>query len=233
MNELPVILSVPHAGTLVPEEVRERFLLDANQIVRDGDEGAAEIYALEEHVRFIERAEVARAVCDMNRAPTDIRRDGVVKTHSCWDEEIYDRPLEAELVKVLIERYHQPYHAALAEHGKDPAVRLGIDGHTMAAFGPPEAADEGRERPFLCLSDGAGTTCPRPLLLSFADQLEQAFGKRPSINEPFQGGYITRHHAGTVPWIQVEFSRAPYLPNEEKRARFLEALRALSLEQGW
>lgn len=219
---LPLLLSVPHAGRRIPPEVADRCVLDPADVVADGDGGARSIYDLAGRVDAFVTTDVARAVVDMNRAPDDVRKDGVVKTHTCWDVPVYREPLPPHLVDLLLARYHAPYHERL----RDLAGRVvaGVDCHTMAARAPPEAPDPGRERPWMCLSDGDGTL-PRDWLDALSDALETAFGVAPSINEPFRGGYIIRHHARELPWVQLELSRAPFWSLDEKRRRVLAALR--------
>lgn len=219
--KLPILLSVPHAGFDVPPEIEAINLLTHEQIVRDGDEGAGEIYALEEEVGGVVTASIARAFVDVNRAEDDRRRDGVVKTHTCWDEPIYRRPLEEREARTLLERYHRPYHAKLRE--ASAGVALGVDCHTMSAHAPPISPNSGSERPLICLSDGGGT-CPRDWFLLMAKCLAQAFETPVSLNDPFRGGYIIRSHSTELPWMQLELSRAPDLSTVEKRARVRDAL---------
>ena len=73
--KLPIALSVPHAGLLVPERLARQCLLTADQLARDGDVGAAEIYGLAHHVQEFTTTVVARAVLDLNRAVGDLRVD--------------------------------------------------------------------------------------------------------------------------------------------------------------
>ncbi len=153
---LPLVISVPHAGLDTPEELRKRSLLGAGDIAADGDVGAADAYAFDEKVLSHQTTSIARAFVDMNRAEDDIRKDGVVKTHTCWDVPIYEEPLSDSLIDKLLERYHRPYHQRLRR--VPSSAILGIDCHTMAAKGPPVGPDAGKVRPFVCLSDGNGTT---------------------------------------------------------------------------
>jgi formiminoglutamase len=223
---LPILLSVPHAGLQIPPEIEDLNLLTPEQIADDGDGGADQLYALERDVLAFVDTEVGRPFVDMNRAPDDRRRDGVVKTHTCWDVQIYREPLPEETADALIELYHSPYHqrlSALAASG----VKVGLDCHTMAAVGPPVGPDPGVERPAICLSDGDGT-CPHEWLGELAMCLGRTFGREVAINHPFTGGYIIRSHASELPWIQIEFSRAPFTPIDEKRARLLQALTSWS-----
>jgi formiminoglutamase len=223
---LPLLLSVPHGGERIPPEVEEICILTPQQVLEDGDEGAREIYDLEEHVAGFVTTDIARAIVDLNRAEDDFSRDGVIKTHTCWDVPVYRSAPPAETTERLIQKYYLPYHQRL-RHLAAGEARLGIDCHTMAAHGPPVGPDTGRERPHLCLSDADGTL-PQEWFALLADCLETAFGTRPSLNEPFRGGYIIRSHAAELPWVQLEISRAAFMPFGDKRERFLEAIRSFS-----
>ncbi len=223
---LPLLISVPHAGLEVPPEVEPLNLLSPRQIAEDGDEGAAGIYSFADDVAAFATADVARAFVDLNRAENDARADGVVKTHTCWRVPIYRQPLPAEVVEALLVRYHRPYHARLTGLA-GAGVVLGVDCHTMAAKGPPLSPDPGARRPRVCLSNGDGT-CPQEWMTSLARAFEDAFDRPVSINSPFNGGHIVRSHAAELPWVQLELSREPFLTDEEKRRRTLDALRAWS-----
>jgi formiminoglutamase len=221
--KLPLLASVPHAGLTVPPEARSYCILTPEQVVDDGDVGAAEIYSLESEFEAYVTTEIARAIVDMNRAEDDRRPDGVVKTHTCWNIPVYRELPPERIVKQLLDRYYHPYHARLKGQAK-AGVRLGVDLHTMAAKGPPVGPDPGRERPWICLSNGDGTTCPTDWIEVLKKCFEESFGSNVRINDPFKGGFITRTHAAELPWIQVELSRGPFMSNAEKRSAVLRAL---------
>jgi formiminoglutamase len=221
---LPLLVSVPHAGLRVPDEVDQLCVLSEQEIVEDGDGGAAEIYDLQSVVRRLVTTDVARAIVDVNRPEGDRGADGVVKTHTIWSVPVYSEPLSAELVERLLELYHRPYHRQLTA-GASEGVILGVDCHTMAAKGPPIGPGAGIERPHVCLSNADGT-CPDAWIRSMAACFERAFGEPPAINDPFRGGWVVRSHARELPWIQVELSRAMFFSNDEKRRRVLAALEA-------
>ncbi len=230
---LPLLVSVPHAGLTVPPEVQDLCILPPDQIRADSDEGAADIYNLRYHVSAYLTADVARAIVDLNRPVSDRRPDGVVKTHTCWNRPIYQRPLPESLIQILLNKYYLPYHQKLIIFGppksakpkitKQTQFRLALDCHTMLPIGPPIGPDPGRERPWVCLSH-AGGTCPDAWLEIMADCFRETFGNHVSINDPFQGGYIIRSHAEELPWMQVELSRGDFLNREEKQQRVLRAL---------
>lgn len=221
---LPVLISVPHAGLAVPPAAQAYCQLAPHEILADGDVGASEIYwALEPRIAALVTTDIARAIIDLNRDVDDRRKDGVIKTHTCWDVPVYTQPLPEEIVRQLIATHHRPYHerlTTLAESG----VILGLDGHTMAAVGPPVGPDPGTERPLICLGNGDGTTCPDEWLVDLGCCLERAFGRTVALNTPFAGGYIVRSQARHLPWVQLELSRAPWMAHAEKSAGILHAL---------
>jgi formiminoglutamase len=226
VRKLPLLLSVPHGGLEVPEEAQPYCVLTPEQIREDGDEGARQIYDLEQEVAGFVTTDVARAIVDMNREPDDRRPDGVVKTHTCWDVPVYDPFPPEEVVEKLLARHYHPYHERLRSLAFS-GVLLGLDGHTMAASAPPIGPDPGSRRPPLCLSNADGT-CPAGWFELLATCLEGSFRLPVARNRPFRGGFIIRSHAAELPWVQLELSRAPFLPAEKKKDLVLAALREFS-----
>lgn len=219
--KLPLIISVPHAGLTVPQEAQDYCVLSPEQILADSDEGAAEIYDLNSEVTAHITTDVARAVVDMNRAEDDRGRDGVVKTHTCYNTRVYRKPVPEDVVAILLERYYRSYHQRLSESASD--AKFGVDCHTMAAVGPPCSEDSDCERPNICLSNADGT-CPQDWFEKMVHCFKQSFDSEISVNHPFKGGYIIRSHSSELPWVQVELSRATFLQMGEKRERVLQAL---------
>lgn len=222
--KLPLLLSVPHAGLEVPDEAKPYCRLSRAEIVRDGDEGAAEIYDLRGEVERFVTTSVARAIVDVNRAPDDRRADGVVKTHTCWNVAVYDPFPPEEVVRRLLDRYYHPYHARLEREFDEQRLLLGVDCHTMAEIGPPIAPDTGQRRPAVCLSDAEGTTLPSGWIERLAACFRREFDGDVAINHPFGGGFITRQHGRAHPWVQLELSRTSRWSCVEKRQGVRSAL---------
>jgi formiminoglutamase len=219
MSPLPVLLSIPHGGTEVPEELRNRVCITAEDLFDDSDAFTVEIYDLGDNVARVVKAEVARAFVDMNRAADDLppaNPDGVVKTTTCFKRPIYSAGQEpdSELTERLIERYHARYHSQLAVAARQ-SIKLALDCHSMLSHAPPIGSDYRTPRPLFCLSNRDGATAPGGVLRELANAIAEAFEVPLSeigLNDPFKGGYITRvHGTGTVPWIQVEMNRSLYL----------------------
>lgn len=220
---LPLLVSVPHAGLRVPAEVESLCALSPAEIAADSDGGAGEIYAIEAEVGAFVATDIARAVVDMNRARDNRRGDGVVKTHTSYRVDVWDRPLSEAEVEGLLDAYYDPYHARLTELGAAGRWPLGVDCHTMAAVGPPVGPDPGRERPWVCVSNADGT-CPQEWIDTLREGFQQQLDGPVRINDPFRGGYICRSHSSEMPWAQIELSRENHLPFDAKRQLVLTAL---------
>ncbi|UCG87794.1 MAG: N-formylglutamate amidohydrolase [Gemmatimonadota bacterium] len=249
---LPVLISIPHGGNQVPEELRDRVCITREDLFDDSDAFTREIYDLGDDVARVVKADVARAFVDMNRAPDDRppqNPDGVVKAATCFGRPIYipGREPDENLTERLVERYHAPYHAQLVAAAQSD-MKLALDCHSMLSHAPPISGDYGRARPLFCLSNLDGATAPDDLLQELAAAIAAAFEiplSEIGLNDPFKGGYITRAHGtGTVPWIQVEMNRVLYLVDPwfrsdtltvcptrlaELRARFRRALHRLAV----
>ncbi len=231
MNRLPIAVSNPHAGLYIPSIVREYCLLTPEQVAADGDEGADRIYTpLRDIAECYTSTPVARAIVDMNRAANDFRKDGVIKTHTCWDAQVYRGELPERVQDELLDTEYHPYHERLSDCSTW-GLKFGIDCHTMAAVGPPVAPDPGVERPQVCLGDLAGKSLPKGWMEDLVAAFTEVFQCSIAVNEPFQGGHITRRHHRDMPWVQLELSRAPFLANEEKSARVIQALRLFCSRQ--
>ena len=224
MKKLPIIVSSPHAGLYVPPAFRGICLLTPEEVAADGDEGAREIYGpLKDCVEVFTSSHVARAIVDLNRPESDRSKDGIVKTHTCWDVPIYSEPPSAEMIADLIENDYRPYHERLTD-SSSWGLKLGVDCHTMADVAPPVAPDPGQKRPMVCLGDNHGQTLPKGWMDGLAECFKSAFEREIAVNEPFAGGFITRSHGKEMPWVQLELSRDPSMPFAEKQERVLSAL---------
>lgn len=222
--KLPLLVSVPHAGTIIPSEVRDICLLTRDDIIEDGDKGAGVIYGpLENEAAKFMTANVARAIVDLNRPENYMGPDGVVKTHTIRMKRVYDRRLSEETVKLLIDSYWRPYHEALTSLAKRNGIVLGVDCHTMLETAPPIGPDPGSLRPAICIANADGT-CPDEWIEGLARSFESAFNTGVGINKPFKGGHIIRFHSQEMPWVQIEVSRGDFMSEEDKARCMHKAL---------
>ena len=224
MKKLPFLISVPHGGLNIPEEIKTQCQLNKRQIITDSDQYANEIYAFKEEVEYFISTDVARAIVDLNRKPDDFSRDGVIKTHTCYLEKVYHDYPAPDQIDMLLKTYYWPYHKELTELAlKRPLI--GLDCHTMAAISPPVSGRPNETRPWVCLSNADGT-CPSNWMDTMVSAFKLYFGdENVKVNSPFKGGHIIRSHSKEIPWIQIEISRGPFLTVSEKRHNVLSALK--------
>lgn len=222
--KLPIVLSVPHAGLVVPLEAQPYCRLGPEAIIRDSDQDGADVYALQEHVESFVTTDVAKSIVDLNRSPGDRRADGVVKTRTSWRAPVYETCPPESVQNRLIDRYYRPYHARLSRAAERPRVQLGVDGHIMAAIGPPNARDAGMRRPLVCLSDVGGTSLPGGWMRLLADCFHREFSCDVSVNTLNRGVYLIFRHMCELPWVKVEFSSVPFVSNGDKKAALLRSL---------
>lgn len=233
----PVLVSIPHGGWKVADEINDIWALSKKDAFHDGDPYTSRIYDFQDRVEFQIIMEYYRAVVDLNRRPDDIapkNPDGVIKSHTCWNVPVYKPEClpDENLKNILLDKYYFPYHKQLEEQIKNSNIKLAVDCHSMAAKSPPIEADASAVRPLICLGnlgDKNGeiepvfnrVTCDPELLRFMADEFKSVFEHEdlevdpPSVaamNIPFNGGYITRQFGGRgAPFVQIEMSRALYL----------------------
>jgi formiminoglutamase len=222
MSQLPVLLSIPHGGKMIPPILRERVCITDIDLHDDSDAFTQEIYNLNDKVMAVVQCEVARAFVDMNRAPDDrppANPDGVVKSMTCLRQPIYCDgwyPDEATTPE-LLQLYHEPYHQQIRTALQLAGLELALDCHSMLPYGPNIGPDSGQRRPLVCLGNVHGQTCSMENLKKMARCFQVAFDlpeEEILLNVPFSGGYITRTYGIStqpVPWIQIELNRALYL----------------------
>jgi N-formylglutamate deformylase len=237
MTKLPVLISIPHGGWKVPDELLEFWALSPAEVFHDGDPYTPQIFDFADRVVAQVTMEYFRAAIDLNRAPDDCapeNPDGVLKSLTCYDVPVYrDGFLPGpDLKQRLLDRYYHPYHRFLDETFAGGEVKLGIDCHSMAAVSPPNTGNPGQPRPLICLGNLGGAdarVCPpynrlscEPQLLEYMrDRFANVFQHEDvdidvpataTMNVPFSGGHITRtmgYHE--LPFVQIEMSRALYL----------------------
>lgn len=232
MARIPLLLSIPHGGSMLPRELAPRFALSQAELFYESDPWTRELFAMGEMVQGRLEAEIARCVVDLDcdpglRPPEE--PDGVCKVETDFGKQIWepDGFPSAEEIDRLLDRYHRPFHDVLARTANRGAVRLGLDCHSMLPEAPPRAPDAGKKRPWFCISnfgddegEGEDTTAPAELMLALKEAIEKEFGEDDrdesvplvSINYPYKGGYILdRHGRGYTPWIRLAINQVIYL----------------------
>lgn len=221
----PLILSIPHAGTEIPEAYQPslRSLWLAR---KDADWWMPQLYGFAEAFgATIIRTHISRTVIDVNRDPSGVSLyPGQATTGLCPDttfdgEPLYLDGLQPDDVEARRITYFEPYHAALqAEttrlrqtHGQ---VVL-YDCHSIRSRIP--RLFEG-DLPHFNIGTNDGKSCDPELTRRIAGICEFADGFSHIVNGRFKGGYITRAHGAPsagVHAIQMELACRGYMPEPD------------------
>ncbi len=148
-------------------------------------------------------------------------------------ERIYSRKLQFAEAEQRIQRCWRPFHGRLRSLIDSTMESFGaclvIDCHSMPSPQPerisqampqkmPESAPGGTMRPpDIVLGDGFGTSCA-PKITAFAEAALRRLGFSVIRNDPYAGGYITRHYGRPrqqLHVLQIEISRRLYM--DERR----------------
>jgi len=247
----PLIFASPHSGRFYPPDFVAAARLDPVALRKSEDGFVDELFAAApEHGAPLLAATFPRVFCDVNREPWELDPGmfegplpawvntasprvgaglGTIARVVATGETVYRRKLRFEEAEDRIRRYWQPYHAALAaliaETRDEFGTCLLIDCHSM----PTHPAQAGNPPDFV-LGDAHGTACA-PRATRLAEELLAGLGYRVRRNDPYAGGYVTRHYGRPregVHALQVEVSRPLYM--DEARIERLPRMAALQAD---
>lgn len=254
---MPLLVSVPHAGTRIPSDLHKVFTDKALQ-VEDTDWHLEKLYAfsLEMGASMIVPT-YSRYVIDLNRPPDNqpmypgANNTELCPTRAFTGESIYlGIPPDTAEIERRKSLYWQPYHTALAtELARLKAIHgyaLLWDGHSIKSHLP--WLFEGK-LPDLNMGTASGNSCHSSLQHKLEATLHNAFSGADSFNNMFdyvfngrfKGGYITRTYgqpAQNIHAVQLEMCWSTYMeeftPNQttfelvpERSAAITPVLKAL------
>ena len=222
-GDSPVIVNVPHSGTLVPDAFGSRLTLAARALP-DTDWHVEKLYDFAPQMGVtLMTATQSRYVIDLNRDPSGASLyPGADTTELCptrtfADEAIYatsDLPSPDEVTQRTITHF-LPYHQALDAEVKRIRQQHGfavlLDGHSIRSevprFFPGHLPD-------LNLGTAGGSTCALELQAAATTVLVKAAGFSHVVNGRFKGGWITRHYGrpyDDVHALQLEMAQRCYM----------------------
>ena len=200
----PLLISMPHVGTAIPEGQRGRYQPRALQ-TEDTDWHLARLYGgiAKELGAGLIVPHYSRFLIDLNRPPEDTPMyPGASNTELCptrffSGEPLYPEGQTPDAAEKLRRRetYWRPYHEALqaeldrlkAAHG----YALLFDAHSIKSELP--WLFEGR-LPDLNLGTVEGRSCDPAITASLGQVLAGQGDYSQVVNGRFKGGYITRHY---------------------------------------
>ena len=222
----PLLVSLPHDGTAVPDGIAARLTGSARR-VPDTDWHVSRLYGFARELgASILVPHYSRYVVDLNRPPDDTslypgqNTTGLCPVVQFSGERVYregDEPDAAEIA-ARVERYWRPYHDTLGaelqrirgEHGR--AVLW--EGHSIRGTLP--FLFEGA-LPDLNLGTAAGASCRADLQQRLAAVLDGQGEYTHVVHGRFKGGYITRHYGDPeigVDAVQLEIAQRAYMDED-------------------
>ncbi len=244
-GDAPLLVSLPHDGTGLPDGLAER-LTDSARRLPDTDWHVGRLYGFARELgASVIRPHWSRYVVDLNRPPDDVslypgrNTTGLLPLRQFSGEAVYraGREPDAAEVRARVERYWRPYHAALAGEIERLRARFGRvvlwEGHSIRSVVP--FLFEGR-LPVFNLGTAAGSSCSPALAAGLTAVLASQGDHDHVVDGRFQGGYITRHYGQPVAGVeavQLELAQRAYMDEDsgaylpERAGRVQPVLRAL------
>ncbi|CAN7727025.1 MULTISPECIES: N-formylglutamate deformylase [Duganella] len=225
-GSIPLLVSMPHVGTDIPDEVAA-CMTPAATDKQDTDWHLVRLYEfLGEMGASTLSARWSRYAIDLNRPPENTNLyPGQDTTGLCPVDTFHREPLyldgrtpdEAE-VRRRLAAYWKPYHDQLrAELDRLLALHGRVvlwDAHSIASIVP--RFFEGK-LPDLNFGTADGTSCAQGLSDAIVSRALAQERFSVAVNGRFKGGHITRHYgrpAANVHAIQLEMCQSTYMDEE-------------------
>ncbi len=263
-----IVLTSPHSGRCYSDAFLAASRLSAEAIRGSEDSFVEELFAIGPELGVpLLAAEFPRAWCDVNREPWELDPTmfanalpdyvnstsprvaaglGTVARIVGAGEPIYARKLLFEEAKERVDTCWRPFHEALAGLIEESLATFGyclvLDCHSM-----PTPVSRLGGRPDIILGNGHGASC-QPGWSNHIERVFDGLGFSVRQNEPYAGGFITRHYGRPregVQVMQIEIARSLYMNERQftrkpsfeimrrKLANFLESMVAADQEWGW
>lgn len=246
----PLLISIPHAGTFVPEDIGERFAPAARKLP-DTDWHVDRLYACARQLGAATiKANYSRYVVDLNRSADSAAlyvadpTTPVCPERTFGGEDIYMSGREPDAIEIAqrLERYWRPYHERIAAELQALRERHGLallwDAHSIASEIPGLFAGVLPELNFGTRDDAS---CPRSIAETLLGVVSGEGRYGAVLNGRFKGGYITDHYGHPdqgVYAVQLELAQRTYMEEaaglrgwDPQRAQAAVALISQLLEQ--
>jgi N-formylglutamate deformylase len=238
LGDAQLIVSIPHAGTIIPDDISGLVSLDLAR--RDADNHVDRLYAFAASLgATIIHSRISRTVIDLNRDPSgQSLYPGQATTGLCPDttfegEPLYEAGYEPDATEIDRRRatYFDPYHAALSAQIErlrtlHPAIVL-YDAHSIISH-VPRLFDG--ELPQFNIGSFDGASCTTALTDAIAADCAD---DTHVVNGRFKGGWITRHYGNPpcgIHAVQMELAIRGYADEEGAWPPAWDAARAAPMQ---
>jgi len=222
-NSLPIVASIPHTGTLVPQEVQKLFINQSVALLPMTDWLLHELYDFlpELGISFI-AANYSRYVIDLNRSLVPIELyPGRFETKLVADKDfqgnrIYSTYPKNEQIEIYIRTIYRPYHDALDKLLKTSINTHGevylFDLHSIAKDATIIHAELDKD---IYLGNRDNGSCSLQWL-NQCEHIYKANGFSTQKNNPYKGGYITHHYGldSDIEALQIEMNQNVYMDDD-------------------
>lgn len=220
------VLSIPHAGEVIPQAFKRFLTSDQIALMEDVD---YRVHSLVD-IDAIRAAGIAVIIAKVHRYCVDLNRPKEIAVLN-WKENTKGLPIvmqqpDAETESAFLAEYYTPYYQCMTQAIKQIELDLKrkvpfIDLHSMpsrpTAYHMKLNPNQSLTRADFCLSDLPDHRACVPSFIQFAKSKLEQGGYSAAINEPYQGGYITKYvdtlHTDN---IQIEINRAIYMDEVKK-----------------
>ncbi len=226
-NTLPILISIPHCGTLIPDNLKEDYNPGLIQFIDDTDWHVDRLYSFATELGItIIKSVFSRWVIDLNRSTNDqpLYNDGriitgLVPTTNFKGEALYKATVpDKKEIENRILNYHKPYHDALSDilnamQQKSDHVLL-WEAHSIRQSVPTIFKGV---LPDLNLGDNNGNSADKSLI-QCVDHHFRSTDYSYHHNHPFKGGFITRNFGNPTNGIhalQLEMTKINYMNDGE------------------
>jgi len=226
---VPILVSVPHCGTDIPDSIRDQYDLTSIKAIDDTDWLVDQLYDFVSNMGIkMLKAKYSRWVIDLNRSAdsTPLYNDGRVITALCPttdfnNKKIYlnKEPTQEEINR-RISSYYYPYYdqirLELTKLQKQFKHVLFFDAHAIRQHVPGIRTDK---FPDLILGDADERAADAKIIKTATDVLSNTSYSF-NHNHPFKGGNLTRTFGqpqNHIHALQLEMAKLVYMDDSETK----------------
>jgi len=229
-KKVPIVISVPHCGLEIPDELKEDYVDSQLKSLDDADWFVHDLYdfASEMGITII-YAKYHRWLIDLNRdvKSVPLYNDGRLITGLCSTTDFFGNPIykngkvpNQKEVDRRLTTYFWPYYAKIESLLDERKAEFGEvllwDAHSIRERVPTIQKDP---FPDMILGNDNQSTASNNLIDAAFNQLCEG-EYQINHNMPFKGGHITRYFGkpvNNINALQLEMNKVLYMDDSEKR----------------
>jgi N-formylglutamate deformylase len=197
-QETPLVLSLPHSGTLIPKESL-RHVASSRRLLFSTDLHTEKLYAGILGMASSIRTRISPNIVNVNRG--FVFQADEIFARFTEGSTVIKHPYSEREMHVLIEKYYRPYHRHLRRLIRRAQRTFGfcllIDGHGMSRIGGVDTNDAGETRPHFNVGDNFGASAAPSIRKALVTGLRREGASnqlKVSLNVPYMGGEITQRY---------------------------------------